>query len=447
MPFMIPRYLKIANECLPFLFKYDKIITTRGISMKNFLCIFGLIGACFIGNASWGISAGTVGDTGAYRGLAAGSATATSQLRGNSGVAEAYKTNQRNTYFMVTQPDVDTACRQKIYACLAEYCGDVTVVPGQRESKCKYATESELYNYALLCLQKDTEILLPQYGVNTVNGKGGMNTAARLCPSYVQQELLSYLSMANMATQLSKSNSDLCLLRRQELEAAMACHSVALAYGNETDSMLVTMLTDYCGSGIPGGSAEMVTRFANAGNVGSNIWGWAEKMVGLDMNSRGANWQSAVDAVLAGYTNRMNLACGDNMQLNLASQGTTKDATVPTALQTVAALALGASFPEPQRIENPFENQSLYMDITSQSRLDNYQMAQQVVMAGLSNSAITQNAFLTSADMDNMQKAYKLGTKVFILRDNARCFIVPVTTLTTAETSVLAQSFAGCLSK
>ena len=32
-------------------------------------------------------------------------------------------------------------------------CGDVTVIPGQRESKCQYATESELYNYTLLCLQ------------------------------------------------------------------------------------------------------------------------------------------------------------------------------------------------------------------------------------------------------------------------------------------------------
>ena len=99
----------------------------------------------------------------------------------------------------------------------------------------------------------------------------------------------------------------------------MACHSVAFAYGNETASMLNTQLTDYCGAGVPGGSAEMVTRFANAGNVGANIWGWAEKMVSLNLNKKGADWQSAVDAVLAGYTNRMNLACGDNMPMNKAS--------------------------------------------------------------------------------------------------------------------------------
>ena len=235
--------------------------------MNKFLYVFGLIGACFVGNTADALTAGTVGGADAARGIVIQTPTTTNGLRGNAGLANAYKTNQRNTYYMVTQPDVDTACREKIFACLSEYCGDVTVVPGQTTSKCKYATESELYNYALLCLQKDTEVLLPQYGANTRNGMGGMNTAARLCPSYVQQELMSYLSMANMAEQLSKSHSDLCLQRRQELEAAMACHSVALAYGNETSSMLTTQLTDYCGAGVPGGSAEMVTRFSNAGTV------------------------------------------------------------------------------------------------------------------------------------------------------------------------------------
>ena len=268
--------------------------------MKKILAIFAVLGFVAI-DAS--------GATNTARGVYAPTSVTTG-ARGNQGLANAYWNNQRTTYFMVTQPDVDSACRSKIYNCLADYCGDVTVVPGQRTGRCQYATESELYNYALLCLQKDTSVLLPQYNVNTKGAANGMNTAARLCPSYVQQEVMSYLSMANMAEQLSKSHSDLCLQRRQELEAAMSCHSVALAYGYETSSMLTTQLTDYCGAGVPGGSAEMVTRFANAGNVGANIWGWAEKIVSLDLNKKGAEWQAAVDAVLAGYTNRMNLACG-----------------------------------------------------------------------------------------------------------------------------------------
>lgn len=415
--------------------------------MKHFLCVFGVIGACLLANSASAVSAGMVGATDKNRGSLVQTPTATGGARGYAGVANTYKTNQRNTYFMATQPDVDTACRTKIFKCLSDYCGDTTVVPGQRESKCQYATETELYNYTLLCLQRDTEVLLPQYGANTANYTGGMNTAARLCPSYVQQELMSYMSMANMATQLSKSNSDLCIQRRQELEAAMSCHSVALAYGNETSSMLTTQLTDYCGAGVPGGSAEMVTRFANAGNVGANIWGWAEKIVSLDLNKKGEDWQAAIDAVLAGYTNRMNLACGDNMQLNTVSHGTSS--SQPTALQTVAALAVNAAFPTTeQKIDNPYENQSIWMEVRSLSdEIYTYDRAFQIINAAMSLPSTTQNAFLTSAQIDNMQKAYTHGTKVFILRDSARCFVVPVATMTDAEQSLVAQSFANCLSK
>ncbi|MDW3024628.1 MAG: hypothetical protein R8N50_02990 [Alphaproteobacteria bacterium] len=415
--------------------------------MKHFICVFGFIGACLLANSASAVSAGTVSASDSTRGSLIQTPTASGGARGYAGTANAYKTNQRNTYFMVTQPDVDTACREKIFNCLSEYCGDLTSVPGQRDTKCQYATESELYNYAMLCLQRDTSILLPQYGANTANYVGGMNTAARLCPSYVQQELMSFLSMANMATQLSKSNSDLCIQRRQELETAMTCHSVALAYGNETSSMLTTMLTDYCGSGVPGGSAEMVTRFANAGNLGANIWGWAEKIVNLETNKKGEDWQTAVDAVLLGYTNRMNLACGDDMQLNTMSRNTSS--TQPTTLQTIATLAVGATFPTAtQEQTNPYENQSIWMEVHSLSdEIYTFERAQQIINAAMSLPSTTQNAFLTSAQIDNMKTAYIRGTKVFVLRDSVRCFIVPVATMTSSEQSLVAQSFANCISK
>ena len=412
--------------------------------MKLFVAIFALFGV--VATDAFAVSAGTVGAADTARGVYAPTSVTTG-VRGNQALANAYKTNQRTTYFMVTQPDVDSACRTKIYNCLADYCGDVTVVPGQRTGRCQYATESELYNYALLCLQKDTSVLLPQYNANTKGGVNGMNTAARLCPSYVQQEVMSYLSMANMAEQLSKSHSDLCLQRRQELEAAMSCHSVALAYGNETASMLTTQLTDYCGAGVPGGSAEMVTRFANAGNVGANIWGWAEKIVSLDLNKKGADWQAAVDAVLAGYTNRMNLACGENMQINTVSYSGA-NSSEPTALQTAAALVTGVVFPTYENVqENPYETWSVWMDITAMSEMWDYNTAYQVVQAAMSNSSMTQNAFLTSAQIDDMQRAYIRGTKVFIIRDSARCYIIPVRQMTDEEKSLVAQSFANCISK
>ncbi len=415
--------------------------------MKNIFTLFGFVAGFSVFSAGMAVSSINAADQ--ARALTAGannsySNYASSGLRGHQQSAATYKTNQKNTYFMVTQPDVDTACREKIYACLADYCGDVTVVPGQRESRCAYATESELYNYALLCLQKDTSVLLPQY----TNGTGASNTAAILCPSYVQQELLTYLSMANMADKLTKSNSSLCVERRMELEAAMACHSVAISYGNETNSMMTTYLMDYCGSGVPGGSAEMVSRFANAGNVGANIWGWAEKMVNLDLNKKGADWQAAVDSVLASYTNRMNLACGENLQINTVSQGVGSGSNSPSSLQTVAALAIGTAFPSASsNAPNPNQGHSIWFDVQSATDVYDFGTAQQVVQAGLTNSAITQNSFLSTSQMDSMQTAYKLGTKVFILRDTSRCYVIQVGDLTNTEKSMIAQSFANCVSR
>lgn len=415
--------------------------------MNKFLMVFGCIGACLLGNAAVAVSAGTTANNNGRATIYTNSAgNSTGGTRGQQGVVNAYLQNQRNTYFLITQPDVDTACRQKIYNCLADYCGDATIVPGKTSGRCAYASEIELYNYALLCLQKDNSILLPQYNTGTKNNTGGMNTAARLCPSYVQQELMSYLSMMNMADKLTKSHSDLCLQRRRELEAAMACHSVALAYGNETTSMLRNQLTDYCGAGVIGGSAEMVTRFVNAGNVGADIWGWADKIIGLELNSKGNNWESAVDAILASYTNRMNLACGDNLQLNTVSHTTSN--TGYTNLQNAAAVIAGVTLPTAtSNTTTSSTNQSLYMEITSYSEIYNYSDASQVVQWGLTNNALTQNSFLTSSQMDDMQTAYKLGTKVFIIRDSARCYVVPVATLTQTETSLIAQMFANCISR
>ena len=419
--------------------------------MKNFLCVFGVVGACLLGNAANAVSAGSVGVADAARGMnvpTTGVNTGTpTQLRGNAGATNAYKQNQRNTYFMVTQPDVDTACRQKIFNCLADYCGDTIVVPGQRDSKCMYATESELYNYALLCLQRDMDILLPQYGANTINGTGGMNTAARLCPPYVQQELMSYLSMANMANELSKSHSDLCIKRRQELEAAMACHAIALSYGNETASMLTTQLTDACGSGVPGGDAEMVSRFANAGNMGANIWGWAEKIVTLDMNKKGSDWQAAVDSVLTSYVNRMNLACGDNFQLNLPAR-TSGNNDGLQAIRAVASLALtGQDVTQNQQVRNPYANHPIRTEVTSRVELYTYNDAYLALTAVFSNLPLVQNDWWTSSQMDDMHQAYIRGTKVFVVKDSARCYLIPVAELSDGEMSAVAQAYGHCVSR
>lgn len=409
--------------------------------------VFGILtGLCLLSGAAGAVSVMTSSGTTSVDTARTATAQTNDSNRGNSGLADAYRTNQRNTYYLVTKPDVDTACRNKIYECLSNYCGDTTVVPGQRGNNCDYATESELYNAALLCLQKDTDALLSSFSTSYNAGGKGMNTAARLCPSYVQQELMSYLSMMNMATQLNKSNSSLCVQRRQELEAATSCHSIALSYGNETNNRLTTELTDFCGPGVSGGSAEMVTKFSNAGNIGANIWGWADKMVSLDLSKKGDGWQSAVDSVLAGYINKMNLACGDNMQMETATHTISGD--TPTNLQVAASLAVGMAFPKQDdgsTKEEPVGN--LWMDVQSMTDVYDYATAKQVVQAGLSNSPTTQNAFFTSAQMSNMQKAYKDGIKVFVLRDSSRCWTIPVQTLSNTEQALIAQQLASCTAK
>lgn len=412
--------------------------------MKHLFKISGLICACMVAASAYGVSAGTVANNNARGVINPTVAIGTAgTIRGNQGLANAYKQNMRNTYYMVNVPDVDSACRTKIDKCLTNYCGDITVVPGQVSGRCAYATESDLYNYVLLCLRNDTTTLLPNYAAGTKMGIGGLNTAAHLCPSYVQQEIMAWLSMSNMANELTKAHSPQCLERRRELEAAMTCHSVALAYGNETSSMLMSQLTDFCGAGVPGGSAEMVSRFANAGNVGANIWGWAEKIVSLDLNKKASDWETAVDAVLASYTNRMNLACGEDMQLNLP----VRDNSGTSALQTAATVAASVAFPDTQKKNDIAGNVNIYMEIKSRTDIYDYKTANQVVQAGLTNSALTQNAFFTPSQMDDMQTAYKRGANVFVLRDSTRCFIVPVAEMTSAEKSMVAQQFGTCIYK
>ena len=79
------------------------------------------------------------------------------------------------------------------------------------------------------------------------------------------------------------------------------------------------------------------------------------------------------------------------------------------------------------------------------SEMYDYNTAYQVVQAAMSNPVTTQNAFLSTALLSDMQTAYTRGTKVFIMRDSARCYIIPVATLTTQESNLIAQMFASCV--
>ena len=414
--------------------------------MKNIVAFCGMLGLFLCCGDALAVSAGTTAASGSTRGGMLVTNSSSGGSRGMQGFAEAYRQNQVANYYMNTQLDAGTACRERIMNCLNEFCDGTSVSAGVVQGRCEYVTSTDLYNYALLCLQKDNSQLLPQYNVNSKNSVGAVNTAAYLCPPYVQENVMAFLSMSNMANQLSKSTSDLCIQRRKELEAAISCHSAALAYGNDTTSKLTSKLTDTCGSGIPGGSAEMVSRFVSAGNVGANIWGWAEKIVGLDVNAKGADWQSAVDNVLAGYANRMNLACGDNYQINPSSA--TVSTTGTAGLLVAASLLTDSKLPDATTVignaVQPSTYGTFWMEVLSNSALYDANTAKQVVNAGLATSVLTANAFLTSAQMTQMQEAYRNGAKVFIISDGTRCYIVPVQTLTQGEETMVATQFSHC---
>jgi hypothetical protein len=388
----------------------------------------------------------------------------TAGTRGNAGKAQSYRNQQIQQYYMVNTPDVDTACRAKIYQCLADYCGDMTMLPGTYQGRCDFVSEGELYNWALLCIQKDSTDLMPQYNVYTKAQGKPVNTAARLCPTYIQQEIMSYLSMMNMSEKLAQQRSSGCMDARAELAAALSCHETTMIYAMESSSMLESMLTDSCGSGVLGGSRAMVQKFLNAGNVGGNVWGWVDKIISMDAlfgSEKARGWESAVDAIAAGYVNRMNAACGENMQFQAVQRYVD---TSPTLLQQAATafvssqfnattdpkqLTAGgkggaAAFPSAGGAGAASSAKQLILTVNSNYAVYDFNTAAQVVQAGLTNPITTQNPFLTSQQMNTMQNARKTGTKVFLLKDNSRCFIIAVDALTEAENNLLAPHLATC---
>ena len=367
---------------------------------------------------------------------------ANTATRGFPQLAGSYRQHQRTqNFFMVTQPDVDSECRRRIHACLAEYCGDMTALPGQTSHRCRYASENDLFNWALLCLQRDRNPLLPQFATNMAHGAAGMNTAARLCPPYIQSELMAYLAMANMAEQLALRRSGECVRRRRELTAAISCHHTALMFGDRTQSRLTSELNNHCGPNMPGGSVEMVQRFATAGNMGANVFDWTERVLSGSLSSKGPGWEMAMDQVLAFYTNQMNLACGDNQQMVTPPRTPPSGPQFPT-LTAVTAMALGANVPPQAPQDTPVAQ--IWTEVRSNSELWDFQTAEQVVHAGLTMPVLTHNAFLSSGDMARLQEARILGTRVVIIRDQIRCWIVPIDQMSMQEQSLIAQTFASC---
>ena len=133
--------------------------------------------------------------------------------------------------------------------------------------------------------------------------------------------------------------------------------------------------------------------------------------------------------------------------MNTVSHPTTGGDT--SGLQTIATMAVNAAFPATSApvAEDPYKTWPLWIDITSRSEVYTYQDAHQIVIAVLYNPPTTQNAFLNSAQITDIQNAYKRGSKMIVLRDNVRCYMVPVQEMTSQEYGLLSGSLAGCISQ
>ena len=80
--------------------------------MKKTLFALGFVTSLYA-SAALAVSAGTVATDSVSRGAAAYTSSGTTNTvnRGYQGLANVYQQHQRNTYYMVPQPDVDAACR------------------------------------------------------------------------------------------------------------------------------------------------------------------------------------------------------------------------------------------------------------------------------------------------------------------------------------------------
>jgi len=123
------------------------------------------------------------------------------------------------------------------------------------------------------------------------------------------------------------------------------------------------------------------------------------------------------------------------------------------AVTALAGFALGQSGSATQVTPGatpnvtPANGVDIWAELRSMSDIFDQATARQVISAGLTNSPLTQNPFLTSNQMAVMQEQFRQGVKVFLLRDSARCFMIPVQQLSDQEQTTLARLFSNCVGR
>ncbi|MBL0718114.1 MAG: hypothetical protein JJV93_02575 [Alphaproteobacteria bacterium] len=336
----------------------------------------------------------------------------------------------------LTSPSV--ICPQIISDCLSSYCGEISLAQNQPARLCS--------NMDPITLTKAVKVCLANNSSAQVRASGNIVSTASNCSPYISSSINIYLSSLVAASQLISNRSEDCLNKKEQLNASMACHQTALAFGQESASSLKSRLMLACGPGVRGGTDLMVSKFYEGGNVRSTF-GMISKIITLDDSKKGTGWKDAMDEILIGYINQMNLACQTQMSFS-PSVGT--DYTSESYMSNIIKDTYSANTANTVNTVNTYNTASTFsttvssFNVYSAQSLVNYNTARQVVMAGLTNDLYSPNQFLSSKVMGDMQEAVRNNTKVFIIRDALRCYIVPITNLSPTEHQQLLRQEPSC---
>ncbi|MDR3126647.1 MAG: hypothetical protein LBT92_03380, partial [Rickettsiales bacterium] len=199
-------------------------------------------------------------------------------------------------------------CSTEIEYCINYYCsggdsigGDksyVDVCGGRPASAIKPGVES--------CLRSRTIIKSIDY-----------STCSTLIQAQVQAAIADWAQHdANV-----KYASAECKKQQEALGFAKKCHSALLASDGAQSNALRSKLESLCGRPA-GGTDEMLGRFYNAGAYGySDLQAQNDLMTTGQAGARRENWRQTADAVLVGYSEMAELACGfENYSITKVNQ-------------------------------------------------------------------------------------------------------------------------------
>ncbi|MDR1476613.1 MAG: hypothetical protein LBI17_00610 [Rickettsiales bacterium] len=191
----------------------------------------------------------------------------------------------------------ETQCREDIDYCFSRYCFDKKTVENGSYSKCGSMGAAQV------TMGVEEECLKIRAAVKQLDLVAG-------CKKWTFDMVVKLLENKGAVEKQLKINSPFCQSAASALAAAKKCHAGMLAHDGSIDPALKGRLESLCGAGA-GGDDTMVERFLRAGDYGDANAGAQRDMLLTSQNTaKRDNWRQAVDMVLAGYIDMVEIPCG-----------------------------------------------------------------------------------------------------------------------------------------